>query len=448
MAQSHAQSVPIDSMPSSPHLPSSSCPTSPSGSISSLPSVGSSYFFSSAAASPPHPPHEPHLHEHSRASHHPQVRDSEQGGVHGLIIPELTLPTALRKPTAYGQTLGDLRLIVIGDGATEVARSLLDDNEDVVELGTWEAWDGQGPGGEVLRASSDWIEHRDAHGLEKFEAARNVEIVAFESVSLETLESTILSPFHPLLLALNPAEAASGVMSNLLASPYAPLYTVLIHVPSAQQHCAAALTTAESQLLSTLAPLVPIITLPLSPASPPSDSVDSQRPELSAFAPRSLLALRASLFRNPETLALLRGEAADRFLRWREAQRLLPPLSPSLSPKKAKGKETIARAWSKKQWECEWEHLLSADVARARARTVTQDSLTRAQQRRKSAEAPPPPCYDPLHLPSFLSLTLALLRPAKAWAGVILLGMGGFCVGMGLGVWVGSRGGSAWGVAF
>jgi len=29
----------------------------------------------------------------------------------------------------------------------------------------------------LLRASTDWVEHRDAHGLEKFEPIRNVEIL-------------------------------------------------------------------------------------------------------------------------------------------------------------------------------------------------------------------------------------------------------------------------------
>ncbi len=30
--------------------------------------------------------------------------------------------------------------------------------------------------GKLVRASTDWIDRRDAHGLEKFEPARNVEI--------------------------------------------------------------------------------------------------------------------------------------------------------------------------------------------------------------------------------------------------------------------------------
>ena len=50
---------------------------------------------------------------------------------------------------------------------------LLEDNEDVVDVGQWE----DAEYGRVLRASTDWVEHRDAHGLEKFEPIRNVEIV-------------------------------------------------------------------------------------------------------------------------------------------------------------------------------------------------------------------------------------------------------------------------------
>lgn len=153
------QSVPISSMPSTPG--SSALPSSPADSVSSLPSVGSSYFFSSAAASPPHS-------QPSSDHHH----------AHGLVIPELTLPSALRRPTPYGQTLGDLRILVTGTGKRQLARQLVDDNDDVVEVGTWHDAEG---GCSVLHASTDWIEHRDAHGLEKFEGTRNVEIVELPS---------------------------------------------------------------------------------------------------------------------------------------------------------------------------------------------------------------------------------------------------------------------------
>jgi len=151
-------SVSAHSSPRSSALPSP--PDSPSGSISSFPSVSSSFFFSSAAASPPH------------SRQFDEARDSTQG----LIIPSLTLPAALRRPTPYGQTLGDLRLLVLGSqgaGKSFLTGLLLEDNEDVVDVGQWE----EAEYGRVLRASTDWVEHRDAHGLEKFDPTRNVEIV-------------------------------------------------------------------------------------------------------------------------------------------------------------------------------------------------------------------------------------------------------------------------------
>lgn len=155
------------SQPSSPRssaLPSP--PDSPSESISSLPSVGSSFFFSSAAASPPH--------SHPQSDH---ARESTQG----LIIPSLTLPEALPRPTQYGKTLGDIRLLVVGDAVEDrafVSSLLLSDNEDVVDPGEWEPTSD----GFLLRASTDWIEHKDAHGLEKFEPARNVELIARRNI--------------------------------------------------------------------------------------------------------------------------------------------------------------------------------------------------------------------------------------------------------------------------
>jgi hypothetical protein len=161
------QTVPIVSQPSSPRstaLPSppDSPSESPSDSVSSLPSVSSSFFFSSAAASPP---------RSNAASDH--ARESTQG----LIIPSLTLPSPLRRPTPYGQTISDLRLLVVGSkgsGKTYLSGMLVEDNEDVVEVSSWEDAEN---GCSVLHASTDWIEHRDEHGLEKFEPSKNVEII-------------------------------------------------------------------------------------------------------------------------------------------------------------------------------------------------------------------------------------------------------------------------------
>ena len=104
-----------------------------------------------------------------------------------MIIPSLTLPSAVRRPTPYGQTVGEVRLIVLGcagSGAEEVARALADEEcEDIVEVGQWEDFEieaNDAARAKVLRFSTDWIEHRDAHGLEKHEPSRNVEVVLLQ----------------------------------------------------------------------------------------------------------------------------------------------------------------------------------------------------------------------------------------------------------------------------
>lgn len=155
------------SLPSSPRssaLPSP--PDSPSSdSVSSFPSVASSFFFSSAAASPPHP--------HSQSD---RAHESTQG----LIIPSLTLPDALRHPTTFGKTIGDLRLIVLspkGTGDRFPTQLLLEDNDDILDVGSWEETEY----GRVVHASTDWIEQHDQHGLHKFEPLRNVEVIEVPS---------------------------------------------------------------------------------------------------------------------------------------------------------------------------------------------------------------------------------------------------------------------------
>lgn len=154
----------ISARVSQPSSPRSSALPSPPGSpdsISSFPSLSSSFFFSSAAASPPY-----------GHTHIEQDRELTQG----LIIPSLTLPAALRQPTPYGKTLGDIRLLAIGSAdptASPIAGIFLEGNEDVVDVGPSEVTND----GLMVRASTDWIEHNDAHGLEKYEPTRNVEIL-------------------------------------------------------------------------------------------------------------------------------------------------------------------------------------------------------------------------------------------------------------------------------
>jgi hypothetical protein len=148
--------LPVLSTPPSPTISDddslASAPDSPASS-SSFPSLSSSVFLSSAAGGSP-------AHTHHA---HPDP---------GLIIPSLALPPALRPPTAAGQALGALRLLVVG-GAGVLADVLLDRNDDVVHADAWAPV----RGGRARRASTAWIEHRDAHGLEHVEPARNVELI-------------------------------------------------------------------------------------------------------------------------------------------------------------------------------------------------------------------------------------------------------------------------------
>jgi hypothetical protein len=166
------------SQPSSPRSSALPSPPDSPDSISSSPSLSSSFFFSSAAASPPHP----HVHIE-------QDREPAQG----LIIPSLTLPAALRQPTPYGKTVGDLRILVLGSadpGGSSIADVLLEDNEDVVDVGPSEVT----RNGRIVRASTDWAEHRDAHGLEKFEPTHNVEILDISNLtSVGEVRLTILA---------------------------------------------------------------------------------------------------------------------------------------------------------------------------------------------------------------------------------------------------------------
>ena len=144
------------SLPSSPISALPSPPDSPSGgSVSSLPSVGSSFFYSSAAASP----------------HHIHAAEESEDYALRLVIPSLTLPAALPHPSPYGQTLGDLRLLILGRrgiGKTTLANLLIESNDDIVHVSGWE--------GNVLTASTDWLDHEDNNGLEKYEPALNVQI--------------------------------------------------------------------------------------------------------------------------------------------------------------------------------------------------------------------------------------------------------------------------------
>ncbi|EGO26816.1 hypothetical protein SERLADRAFT_464293 [Serpula lacrymans var. lacrymans S7.9] len=309
---------------------------------------------------------------------------------------------------------------------------LLEDNEDIVEVGAWE----ETKEGAVLRASTDWIEHRDAHGLEKFEPARNVEIMklpehAHDDNALtisQSVLSIIQSPFHVVSDIIDPQCPPSAVLTNLLASPYSPLYTALIFITTSVP------SPAEYKLLDALALHIPMIVLPeLS-----DNDHHSGRLHLSSFCPRSGVALRSGLFRSPETISMLRFEAAERFLRWREVEREVKNIAQSrkdvFGPAvKPKSEEPV---WDKAEWEAQWDHTLSKDVTRR----LREDTIT-------ARPVISMPCMSSLHFPSLFLFSLSLLEPARdrlgrsvsTFVGKVanchlgLAMVGSLCVGIGIG---------------
>jgi len=183
----------------------------------------------------------------------------------------------------------------------------------------------------------------------------------------------------------------------------------------------------EYALIESLSPHIPIIVLP---------SLALGRDfHLSSFRPSTSTALQSGLFRSPQTLATLRSEAADRFLRWREVRRAI---SLSIPPPVRQNEPSTSARWSKAEWEAEWDYKLSKDVARHRSLTIT-----------PSASSYRPPSFDPLHLPSIFMFSLSLLAPLRSrmfghgpsiysqryrrvpsW----VFAAGAFCVGIGIGL--------------
>ncbi|OBZ76640.1 hypothetical protein A0H81_03095 [Grifola frondosa] len=333
-------------------------------------------------------------------------------------------------------------------GHAALAAQLLDENEDIIEVGIWEEelrWDGNSGcvRSSVLRASTDWIEHRDAHGLERAEPARNVEIVALPGYDPEDHVETILhrmlpvvhSPFYQVSDVINHDHPPSVILANMLSSSSTPLYTVMVVLTNS------APSSSEKALFASLSTNIPLIVLPPLPAQssyPPSRPTPTTPVALSAFRPASAQALRTGLFRTPATLAALRAEGAARFLRWREVERAVqrfgaqaPILATPVVGEDGQGKRGRAR-WDKAAWEAEWEGTLSQDVAvHLRRRRESTLHASRQHQHRQTSyfrghaqselERRGPtstscagPALDPLHIPSLVMFSFSLLGPLRA----------------------------------
>lgn len=433
------------SLPSSPVSALPSPPDSPSGgSVSSLPSIGSSFFYSSAAASPPH------IHA---ADEHPEEYALR------LVIPSLTLPTALPHPSPYGQTLGDLKLLILGSkgiGKTTLANLLLESNDDIVHVSGWER--------NVLTASTDWLDHEDGHGLEQYEPSMNVQITEIPGYDpqgdinavVESVLGLVHTQFKSVNNLLNPDASPCPAFVNLLSSPCSPFYTALIILTATSP------THFDTSLVDQLSPHIPVIALPPFPPSRRSSQ------HLSSFRPANSTALRSHLFRSPETLASLRTEVADRFLHWREVYRVHNALTLSVaatSPTLVKGNpySPTKTRWNKSDWEAEWDYNLSKEVFDLNNKsTIPPPSPSKPPSPSNSSSCPAyyaPTSFDPLHLPSIFMFSLSLLSPLRYrifrepvdtlespttarstkplnWG--ILGVMGAFCAGIGLGMLIAS----------
>ncbi|KAJ7838991.1 hypothetical protein B0H14DRAFT_3458943 [Mycena olivaceomarginata] len=257
-----------------PPSPPDSLSVSASGaSVSSFPSVSSSFLFSSAAASPPHEP-VPHPVEET------------------LVIPSLTLPALLIR---LKQVQGLLtRLLVLG--SPDVATTaLFGANPDALDLNA--------------------RVHEDAFRLVALGEAIHLEILAAENRILTSFRRipAILGP--PLLSFTHEEE----LLMPLLAGPEVPLYTALLVT------------------LRRLVPVIFLAQEPAPPSiqsHPPSDT-DADEDELedpndttlerghteTYFPPCvTLSTLRRALFPfptpGPEVRRTLRADTAAYFVRW------------------------------------------------------------------------------------------------------------------------------------
>lgn len=183
--------------------------------------------------------------------------------------------------------------------------------------------------------------------------------------------------------------------------------------------------------MAAISPYTPVITLP--PGS--SSSLKSRNLKLlSSFRPQSAAALRQGLFRSPQTLATLRSEAADRFMRWRELEYAADDYSQTLGRRTTELDKLNDSLWADKEsrgWnKAEWEASLSEDLARRMSTTSAQQQSqfqTTAQRpgnekgTKKLPEAYFAPQLDPLHMTSLLMLSASAIR-ALFWRGSVMTG--------------------------
>lgn len=263
---------------------------------------------------------------------------------------------------------------------------------------------------------------------------------------IRTIQTIIQAPFQVVSEVLIPNREQSGLVASLLSSSSSPLVTALVFAaplcktPRIATSCSTHPFTVPSSLehlvLDELSTQIPIILLP-----PVHGRHHYHRsiPKLSSFKPSSVLALRAGLFRSPEILAAVRGEAADKYLHWSSVERSVYHIH---SSRQREDNLTVTEHrnrgidWRAPTWGHEWDINLSQDVAK---------------RLRVDSDAHPcidlphnGPCFDPLHLPSLLLFSLSLLGPLQSRLRTIVKALcvwdtrvavvGGICIGLGAGI--------------
>jgi hypothetical protein len=103
---------------------------------------------------------------------------------------------------------------------------------------------------------------------------------------------------------------------------------------------------------------------------------------------------------------LLRTEAADRFLRWREIERAATTVQES----RKDTRPPQGAAWDKAAWETEWDATLSRDVARRLRENTATSGPSQVHSKNVTCA---PAVLDPFHLPSLVMFSLSLVSPLK-----------------------------------
>ncbi|KAG9098000.1 hypothetical protein FRC06_006933 [Ceratobasidium sp. 370] len=249
----------LPSPPTSPNLHSVSVPGSPS-SLGSFPSAlsaaGSIWSLEEAGLARRATTDEPEVaafssHEHPESAHH-------------LVIPSLALgPSLISAPApapapemenAYGEALGNVRLLVLG-AQRSLADNLLMRSPHVVHIHGWDQPTGDVPASlEASTILADRERNVRLTVMPAFDPRDNDPVVTRRAV--QQVLQTLHDSFQTLHSQLHPARAPGPDFQAMLASHRTPLVTAVVVVVSEP------ISAREHDIISAIAAHAPVITLP------------------------------------------------------------------------------------------------------------------------------------------------------------------------------------------